>query len=238
MRPSEKIAGEALILLYALFLALHSGVAGAQDLSPSETLLPSATTEIPSGVISDTGQAATAQDIAPSGGANSGPGFSNEPMPPAELRQERQDLHDFLEEEPATSSLGMVLQEAHRGVDGSGEVLGLLVVEVLPGTPAARAGLRGLHTGVKDTLSGVAFAAAMVFPPAILAAAVISGTRIGESYDLIIGVDSDRVTSFLDFSDRVSRARPGELVYLNISRNGKRILCPLSVPVSFASGEP
>jgi S1-C subfamily serine protease len=161
-----------------------------------------------------------------------------EPTPPAELRQEMQDLHDFMEDSDGTSSLGMVLHEDHRAIDGNGEVAGLLIVEVMPGTAAAMAGLRGLHAGIANALTGIAFAASLFFPPASLAAAAVSGSRIGESYDMIVGVDSERVTNFLQFSDRMHFARPGEIVYLSISRNGRRIQVPVTVPVGAVPGSP
>lgn len=240
MRRAGNTARRALIILCAFSLPVACGVTRAQDVSPSDTILSPSTTEIPSAIIPDAQGADPAEGVAPADSGNSGPDASSEreQEPAAELRQQNQDLHDFMEEEEATSSLGMVLQEAHRGVDGDGEVEGLLVVDVLPGTPAAQAGLRGLHTGVNTALSGVAIAAAFIFPPAILAAAVINGTQVGESYDLIIGVDSERVTNFLEFSDLISRASPGELVYLNISRNGKRMLQVVSIPATSASGAP
>ncbi len=142
-----------------------------------------------------------------------------------------QRLRDFMEEGEDTSSLGMVLREAHRGVGGNGEVAGLLIVEVIPGTPAAYAGLRGLRSGINSALSSAAFAASLFFAPAMLAAAVVSGTRVGESYDLIIGIDSERITNYLDFSERMRQARTGELVYLSVSRNGKRTQVPIRVPI-------
>jgi S1-C subfamily serine protease len=143
-----------------------------------------------------------------------------------------ESLRDFMEDEDQTSSLGMVLREAHRGVDGKGEVAGLLIVEVFPGSPAAYAGLKGLSTGINSALSSAAYAASLFFPPAMLATAVISGTRVGESYDLIIGLDSERITNYLDFLARIRRAHAGQLVYLSVSRNGKRHLIPVRVPVN------
>ena len=47
--------------------------------------------------------------------------------------------------------------------------------------------------------------------------------QVGESYDLIIAVDGWRVTNFFDFEERMRNIQPGELVYLSVVRNGKRI---------------
>jgi len=223
----------ALLILGLACLALHPSFANAQEASSPDALPPPSTTEIPSAVIPS--QNAASPDLYNSG---AGAPAAQEPQPPAELRQEMQDLHDFMGDSDGTSSLGMVLHEAHRSVDGNGEVAGLLVVEVLPGTAAAAAGLRGDRAGISNALTGVAFAASLFFPPASLAAAAVSSSRIGESYDLIIGIDSARVTNFLEFSDRMRFARPGELVYLSISRNGRRILVPVTVPTGAMLGSP
>ena len=70
---------------------------------------------------------------------------------------------------------------------------------------------------------------------ALLHPAAVSGTRVGESYDLIIGLDGERITNYLDFSRRMNLARAGELVYLSVSRNGKRMQIPVRVPVFSAA---
>jgi S1-C subfamily serine protease len=53
--------------------------------------------------------------------------------------------------------------------------------------------------------------------------------QVGESYDMIIGVDGSRVTNFLDFQDRMRDLQPGEIVYLSVVRNGKRLQVTLPV---------
>ena len=71
---------------------------------------------------------------------------------------------------------------------------------------------------------------ALLFPPAILAVAAVEQIRFGESYDMIIGVDGMRVTNFLDFEDLMRDVRPGEIVYLSIVRDGKRVQVPVQLP--------
>jgi S1-C subfamily serine protease len=150
--------------------------------------------------------------------------------PPAEVQQQLQSLQEFMEEGDNTTSVGMVVRDAHRKVDGGGEIAGLLIVNVIPNSPAALAGLRGERTGVHAVLEGAAVAAALVFAPAIVAVALVDGTRIGESSDMIIAVDSVRVTNFLDFSNRMRRVQPGEIVYFSVVRDGKRLQVPVKVP--------
>jgi len=210
-------------------------LAAAQD--ASDSMPPLSTTEVPP-VIVPPSQNAEAPGSVPFEGANPATPGGQIQVPPAELRQELQSMRDFMADGDSTSSLGMVLHEDHRAVDGSGEAAGLLVVDVMPGTPAAQAGLRGLRAGISNTISGLAFVASMFFPPATMAAAAVTSARIGESYDLIIGVDGQRVTNFIEFSDRMRFARPGELVYLSISRNGRRIQVPVTVPYGAGLGAP
>jgi S1-C subfamily serine protease len=70
----------------------------------------------------------------------------------------------------------------------------------------------------------------MVFPPAILAVPVIDYSGVGESYDMIIGVDGSRVCNVLDFEDRMRNIQPGQTVYFNVVRNGKRM--QVAVPIT------
>jgi len=139
-------------------------------------------------------------------------------------------LQEFMNEGVNTSPLGVELQEgARRGKNGA-EVDGLLVVALQPGSPAEIAGLQAGHRAAHDVLEGAAVAASLVFPPAVLAVPVIETIQLGENYDLIIGVDGNRVTNFMDFQDQLRDAQPGETVYLNILRSGKRLQVPVEMP--------
>lgn len=42
---------------------------------------------------------------------------------------------------------------------------------------------------------------------------MLDSTQVGESYDMIIGVDGTRVMNFLDFQDRMTDLQPGEVIY-------------------------
>src|ERR1700736_3729335 len=139
-------------------------------------------------------------------------------------------LQEFMNEGVNTSPLGVELQEgARRGKKGR-EVDGLLVVALQPGSPAERAGVMAGHRQAHDVVEGVAVAASLVFPPAVLVVPVIETIQLGENYDLIIGVDGNRVTNFMDFQDQLREAQPGETVYLNILRGGKRLQLPVEMP--------
>ncbi|HXW83177.1 MAG TPA: PDZ domain-containing protein, partial [Candidatus Binataceae bacterium] len=59
-------------------------------------------------------------------------------------------------------------------------------------------------------------------------------SQIGERYDLIIGVDGERVTNSLDFEDRMRDLEPGEIVYLSVVRDGRRLQVKVTVPRGYA----
>ena len=139
-------------------------------------------------------------------------------------------LQEFMNEGSNTSPLGVELQEGVRRTKNGREIDGLLVVSLQPGSPAERAGVQAGHRQAHDVIEGAAVAASLVFPPAVLAVPVIETIQLGENYDLIIGIDGNRVTNFMDFQDRLRDVQPGETVYLNILRGGKRLQLPVEMP--------
>jgi len=137
-----------------------------------------------------------------------------------------------------TSPIGVELEEGSRKLPNGQEAQGLMVLKVTKGSPAASAGLHGYKHTAHSALQG-AFIAAALFPSpfapiAMLALPVIELTHVGESYDMIIGVDGSRVTNYLDFTDRLHEARPGEIVYLSVLRDGKRAQLKVFLPPSAA----
>ncbi|MGZ6241857.1 MAG: PDZ domain-containing protein, partial [Candidatus Binataceae bacterium] len=186
---------------------------------------PSGTTIIPT--------AAQQQSLEPTTGAASQGSQvinyeANQEMPLNE--PQLHSLQEFMNEGVNTSPLGVELQEGARQTKNGREVDGLLVVALEPGSPAERAGVQAGHREAHDVLEGAAVAASLVFPPAVLAVPVIETIQLGENYDLIIGIDGNRVTNFMDFQDQLRDARPGETVYLNILRGGKRLQIPVEMP--------
>lgn len=195
---------------------------------------PPSTTEIPQAVpFSESQGAASAPSEVPGG-----PDYSSnqEQPPPPPIEEQLQSLRDFVEEGDNSSPIGAVVRESHRKADGGADVTGLLVVGVLPGSPAANAGLRGYRTTTHSVLEGAVIAASLFFPPAIFAVTLVDASGVGESYDMVIGVDSLRVTNFVDFSDRLRDVQPGEIVYLNVLRDGQRVQIPVKIPPGSATG--
>ncbi len=141
-------------------------------------------------------------------------------------------LQDFVNQGVEDSPLGVELREDCSRLKTDEKVCGLAVLEVRQGSPAEKAGIKRYTALTHDLLDGASVAAALVFPPAIVAVAVIDQSGIGESFDLVIGVDGRRVRHILDFQDLTSNVRPGDTVYLTIVRSGKRMQVPVQVPAS------
>jgi len=190
---------------------------------------PSGTTVIPSAQE----QMAPPVIVAPSSGSQIVNYQENQQMPLNE--PQLHSLQEFMNEGVNTSPLGVELQEGARRTKNGREVDGLLVVALQPGSPAELAGVQAGHRVAHDVLEGAAVAASLVFPPAVLAVPVIETIQLGENYDLIIGVDGNRVTNFMDFQDQLRDAQPGETVYLNILRSGKRLQVPVQMPPTNAA---
>jgi hypothetical protein len=144
-------------------------------------------------------------------------------------------LEDFMSGGNFSSPLGIEVREARRKLKSGVEAQGLLIVDVFAGSPAARAGLRPYHRVMRTALETAAVAGAMFFPPVVLLVPVFDQVHLGESYDLIIGVDGARVTNFLDFEQRLSDIGPGEIVYFSIIRNGERKQIAVDLPAHLSS---
>jgi PDZ domain-containing protein len=143
------------------------------------------------------------------------------------------NMNSFLAEGSFSSPIGVELREGRRKLSDGEEADGLMVLEVVKGSPAATAGLHGYKHTAHTAMAGVALATAMlVFPPAIFVLPVLDYTHAGESYDMIIGVDGSRVSNSLDFEDRMHDVRPGEIVYLSVLRDGKRAQIRVYLPPS------
>jgi len=139
--------------------------------------------------------------------------------------------YEFDADGATTSWIGLSLVRDRRKLKLGGYANGLLIVDVQANSPAAKAGLQPPIEGkAREAAEIVTLAAGVAFPPVMLGAAVISSTQLGQSYDMIIGVDGDRITNILDFENHVRVVQPGEIIYLNIVRNGLRRQVPVYIP--------
>src|SRR5262249_21953771 len=142
------------------------------------------------------------------------------------------NLHGYLPLAEMSTPLGLELRESRRKLNTGEEADGLLIVKVDKGSPAANAGLHAYRRTVHTALTGVALAAAMFFPPAIFVVPMLDYAHVGESYDLIIGVDGSRVANFNQFQDKMRDVQPGEILYLSVVRNGKRQQIKVFLPLA------
>ncbi len=221
-KPSPPSKTETILVPYSVPLSQYAQGSATQS---------AATTEIPQALPDGgAGSTATGEMGAPSGQIVNYQQYQNAQHIDPQLRS----LQEFIQEGDNTSSLGIEVQEAERRTRSGKMADGLVIVGVIKGSPADLAGLRAYRRTTSDVIKVVAVGAALVFPPAVLVAALADQVSIGDTYDLIIGVDGTRVTNFLDFEDRIREVQPGEIVYLNIVRNGTRMQVPVNVPANLA----
>ena len=236
--------------------AAASASAPTTPASSAEPSLPPVTTETvvvpasmpaPTYVKHDAGAPASTTEIPQSaggqvqGGPEPGTAEIDNPAPddqtmnylahqsPQTIDPQLHSLQEFINEGDESSPLGIQLREDQRKLN-SGEIAnGLLIVGVEKHSAAAVAGLHAFTRTTRNVAEGVAVAASMFFPPAVLAVPLLDQLSFGESYDLIIGVDGARVANYLDFEDRMRDLQPGQIVYLSIVRNGNRVQVPVHV---------
>ena len=206
--------------------------AGVSDLVATPPDLDAAqpgTAEIPPANSAD-----ASQQQLPSPALESQP--SNESSEVARYREEQSGQFDS--EGELSTPFGMQLREARCTLKSGEEADGLLITAVEKGSPAAAVGLHAYSHGVHDALTGVAIAGALVLSMvpggqfAILLIPALNDMQVGKSYDMIIGVDGSRVTNFLDFQDRMRDLQPGEVSYLSVVRNGKRVQVTIPAPAN------
>jgi len=143
---------------------------------------------------------------------------------------------DFDMDDVATSWIGLSLSRDRRRLKSGEYASGLMVLSVEPGSPAAAAGLRPRIEGkARKAVEMATLAAGMAFAPAMIGVAIVNSIQLDESYDMIIGIDGDRIMNLVDFDDHLCAVRAGEIVYLNLVRNGVRLQVPVSIPSDMAT---
>jgi hypothetical protein len=186
----------------------------------------------PSGAALDAQAAANTQTPADSQPNNDIARYTEEQsgLPPQQMMQQQ-----FDDDGELSTPFGMQLREAKRTLKSGEEADGLLITTIEKGSPAAAAGLHPYNHVVHDALAGAAVVGSLMpfGQAAILLIPALDIMQVGESYDMIIGVDGSRVTNFLDYQDRMRDLQPGEIVYLSVVRNGKRL--QVTLPVTAAT---
>ena len=205
------------LLLYAISLLIASTRSRAAVAADTNEILPSP-------------QAVHADSIAPAPYAQ--PATAPDRSVPYQMDQdtggpEPQGAQEYMDANEQISVYGIEMRVDTRNAER--EVQGLLVIDIEPGSPGAIAGLHPFREDTRDVLNGVGMLAAMAFPPALVIVPIVESVPLHESYDLIIGVDGARVTNFADLWERMRMVRQGEIVYLNLLRNGHRVQVPMQV---------
>jgi hypothetical protein len=118
--------------------------------------------------------------------------------------------------------LGVEVEDGNGALDGGSSLRGISVIRAFPDGPAARAGLRDERIVGQSILMGVLAVGGLFFPPALFAAASLSGTDIGVSRDTIVAVDSERTRDVSELESEIDQRRGGPIVYLTVIRGGHR----------------
>lgn len=112
------------------------------------------------------------------------------------------------------------------------DAAGVKVLDVIPGSPAARAGFEGANKppSTRQQLTKVAIVGAAPFagpfaPLIILTYAMLTSSQ--SPGDLIVAVGDQQVHDSVEFSQEMRRYQPGDTVTFSVLRSGK----PLQIPV-------
>jgi S1-C subfamily serine protease len=140
------------------------------------------------------------------------------------------DSYSVGENEDQVPALGIEVTNGESKLTRGPSVIGIKVISVDPGGPAAIAGLQTERVIVRTALTAALAVGGLFVPPAMVAAILVSQSDVGESHDLIIAVDGERTRDIVDLQDALSRADDGEIVYLVVVRAGRRQCVAVRLP--------
>jgi S1-C subfamily serine protease len=139
------------------------------------------------------------------------PAADNAPAPPQSLASLNADR----------PYLGIAVQTIFSNDRPGAPVTGLEVVSVDDDSPAAIAGLRG-RTKMSSAGESGATVGALVPPLDLFVMPLLKKSgSLGQSGDLIIAIDDRRVTNNLDLESELATLKPGDVIYLTITRSDK-----------------
>jgi hypothetical protein len=117
--------------------------------------------------------------------------------------------------------LGIAVQTIFSNDRPGAPITGLEVVSVDDNSPAAIAGLRG-RTNMSSAGESGATVGALVPPLDLFVMPLLKKSgSLGQTGDLIIAIDDRRVTNNLDLESELATLKPGDVIYLTITRSDK-----------------
>jgi PDZ domain-containing protein len=117
--------------------------------------------------------------------------------------------------------LGIAVQTIFSNERPGAPITGLEVVSVDDNSPAAIAGLRG-RTNMSSAGESGATVGALVPPLDLFVMPLLKKSgSLGQTGDLIIAIDDRRVTNNLDLESELGTLKPGDVIYLTITRSDK-----------------
>jgi len=91
------------------------------------------------------------------------------------------------------------------------------------------AGLAGRRPRTELLISAGIFVASFFCPPMILVSSAL-GAKMADFDDFVIAVDGVRIHNVVEFGAAFNQAKPGEIVYLTVVRNGIRKQVQIILP--------
>jgi S1-C subfamily serine protease len=106
---------------------------------------------------------------------------------------------------------------------------GTEIIYVVPRSPGEMAGLAGRRPRTELLISAGIFVASFFCPPMILVSSAL-GAKMADFDDFVIAVDGVRIHNVVEFGAAFNQAKPGEIVYLTVVRNGIRKQVQIILP--------
>jgi len=154
----------------------------------------------------------------------------------AYARDQLGSVNDYLDNNTAFPgadefpALGIAVINGQGTLQDGHEFDGAEIVDVVPDSTGARAGLKGGQQRARELITLGVVVAWLLFPPAVMAAAAFGSGRMGESHEYIIAIDGIRIHDVLEFKEALNHAQSGEIVYLTIVSGGHRKQIQLRFP--------
>jgi|SRR5579885_1028292 S1-C subfamily serine protease len=172
------------------------------------------------------------QQLPPPSIVTGNPSAAVSPSPPSADISHLQGLNDYLDTSTGPveiAQLGILARDGYATVEDGHKIAGVTVIDVAAKGAVAKAlGSHEVsHMVASGALVGAALASAVLFPPALIGVVMLAQSRVGMSYDLVVGVDGHRVRNTMELMQSVGDAHPGDTIYLAIVRRGRRVQVPV-----------